>query len=193
MCPACRILAEGPRKRTNPKEEFGDNKIPLHLWPDTATLLGALALLHGALKYGRANWRPMGVKASTYYSAGRRHFAAWFEGEDLDPDSGLPHLAHVLACVAIVIDAGATGNLVDDRAYPGGYVRALAQLTPLVAKMKASAAGMPEPKHYSRADDAQMAQGRQVDAQMAQGRQVDAQMAQGRQVDAQMAQGEKKP
>ncbi|KKL55932.1 hypothetical protein LCGC14_2250470 [marine sediment metagenome] len=87
-------------KPTNPKDALGSNKVPLHLWPQTATILGAMGLLDGALKYGRSNWRAVGIRASIYYDAVDRHMSAWFEGEDNDPDSGLPHLAHALAGLA---------------------------------------------------------------------------------------------
>lgn len=42
-------------KPTNPKDAIGSNKVPMHLWPTTATIAGAMALLHGAMKYGRSN------------------------------------------------------------------------------------------------------------------------------------------
>src|SRR5436309_1036894 len=102
-------------KPTNPKQAIGSDKLPYHLWPETATILGALGLLDGALKYGRTNWRAAGVKASIYYDATRRHMTAWFEGEDIDPDSGLHHFAHALASIAILADAMAAGRLNDDR------------------------------------------------------------------------------
>lgn len=50
-------------KPTNPKDAIGSSKLPLHLWPTTATVVGCMALLDGALKYGRSNWRPGGVRA----------------------------------------------------------------------------------------------------------------------------------
>lgn len=61
---------------------------------------------------------------------------AWFEGENLDPDSGLPHLAHVLACVAILVEAQAKGNLTDDRAYPTPYRQWVEGLTPHVQALR---------------------------------------------------------
>lgn len=139
---------DGTSKPTNPKDLIGSDKIPFHLWPETATALGALAMLDGALKYGRSNFRAIGVRFSIYNDAMRRHLAALFEGEDTDPDSGLPHLAHILACAAILIDAKAAGKLNDDRAYPGGYRAHIDALTPHVKRLKEKYKDK-HPKHYT--------------------------------------------
>jgi len=69
----------------------------------------------GADKYGAFNWVETGVSAATYYEAAMRHLMQWYAGEDVDPESGQPHTAHVRACMAIVIDAEAQGVLSDDR------------------------------------------------------------------------------
>lgn len=141
-------------KPTNPKDIVGSDKIPLHMWPETATLGGALALLDGALKYGRTNWRFAGVKASIYFDAAKRHLNAWFdEGEDEDPDSGLDHLFHALASIAILIDAKAAGKLTDDRMIHGGYRKLVEELTPMVSKLKSRHQGR-NPKHYTIEDSA---------------------------------------
>ena len=134
-------------KPSNPKDIIGSNKIPLHLWPETATIYGSLGLLDGALKYGRSNFRAVGVKASIYYDACRRHLNKWFEGEEYDSDSGLPHLAHALACIAIIVDAEAAGKLTDDRNYKGGYVSLIEKMTPLVKQLKERHKDK-NPKHY---------------------------------------------
>lgn len=138
-------------KPTNPKDLIGSDKLPLHLWPQVASALGSLALLDGALKYGRSNFRAIGVRASIYKDALDRHMGAWFEGEDNDPDSGLPHLAHALACLAILADAQAAGKLNDDRQYPGGHRAAVDALTPHVARIKAKHAGKTV-QHYMKGD-----------------------------------------
>lgn len=137
------------RKNGNPKDELSTTKAPLHLWPQSATLLGSLALLDGALKYGKNNWRVAGVRASVYIDALHRHIAKWWEGQDLDPDSGLPHEAHMLACLAIIIDAKAAGKLTDDRAYPGGYIKLLEEMTPHVARLREKHKDK-APTHYTR-------------------------------------------
>ena len=134
----------------NPKDAIANGKIPMHLWPSTATAMGSLALLYGARLYGRSNWREAGVRASVYVSACQRHLAAWFENEDTDKDSGLPHLGHALACLAILVDADAAGKLTDDRQYPGGYRKLMDELTPLVAMVNEKYKDRPEPKHYDK-------------------------------------------
>lgn len=121
----------------NPKDVAASGKLPLHLWPTSATIYGTLALLEGALKYGRGNWRDRGVRASVYVDALARHVSAWFEGQDNAPDSGLPHLAHALACLAILVDAQMTGKLIDDRQFHGeGYRAFLDEATEHVARLK---------------------------------------------------------
>jgi len=70
----------------------------------------SLVLLHGARKYGRHNYRAMGVRASVYYDACMRHLMAWWEGEDIDPDSGLHHLAHARAGLGVIRDSMMQGN-----------------------------------------------------------------------------------
>jgi hypothetical protein len=140
-------------KLSNPKDIVGSNKVPLHLFPTTAIALGAMAFLEGAVKYGRSNFREVGVRSSIYYDAARRHLDSWFEGEDIDPDSGIDHLGKALACIAVLIDAKAADKLNDDRMVQGGYGAMMAQLTPLVAEIKARHADK-SPKHYTIADNA---------------------------------------
>ncbi len=139
-------------KPTNPKDAIGSDKMPIHLWPKTATVMGTLALLDGALKYGRSNWRAVGVRASIYFDALERHMTAWFEGEDIDPDSGLPHLSHALATLAIIVDAIAADRFRDDRMIKGGYRELIDAHTPDVARLKAKHDAH-NPRHYTIKDN----------------------------------------
>jgi len=109
----------------NPKDRLGARKVPLSLVPPAATAYTALAMQNGAKKYGPYNWREKKVKASVYVDAALRHILAWFDGEERDADSGVPHLGHGLACLSILVDAQETGNLVDDRPTPGPTARIL--------------------------------------------------------------------
>ncbi len=136
-------------KPTNPKDIVGSDKLPLHLWPATATAYGCLGMLDGAKKYGRANYRAVGVRASIYHDATARHLNAWFEGEEHDPDSGLPHLAHALACLAILVEAKVQGNLQDDRQFPTKYREMVTELTPHVQRVKERHSTHQNPHHYT--------------------------------------------
>lgn len=138
-------------KATNPKDALSVDKLPLHLWPLTATVEGTLAMLEGALKYGRSNFRVIGVRASVYVDAALRHLNAWIEGEDRARDSDISHLGHALACIAILVDAREAGKLVDDRNYQGGYIGMVERLTPEVKRLREKYADK-EPKHYTRED-----------------------------------------
>ena len=71
----------------------------------------------GADKYGPFNWQEAPIQASIYYDAMMRHLMAWYTGEDVDPGSksGGLHLAAVRAGAGILIDAFATGSIIDDR------------------------------------------------------------------------------
>lgn len=108
-------------KDTNPKDLVGLTKLPLRLVPPVAMARMAEALENGASKYGPHNWREFGVSASVYYEAALRHLFAWADGEDEAPDSRVHHLAHAMACLAIMFDAMEIGKLNDDRPVPGGF------------------------------------------------------------------------
>ena len=88
------------------------------------------AFRDGAAKYGPANWRIDPVSTSTYIDAAYRHIMAYFDGrEQCAADSGVHHLGHAAACLAIVIDAEAQGTLVDDRPTAGKSPEVIKQLT----------------------------------------------------------------
>jgi len=141
-------LPQGGMKPTNPKDAIAANKLPLHLWPATATAMGCIGMLEGREKYGRSNFRSLGALASVYVDALKRHMDAWMEGEDVAPDSGVPHLANALSCLAIIVDTQAAGVLTDDRNVEGGYRKLVESLTPHVARIVEMHADK-QPKHYT--------------------------------------------
>lgn len=57
----------------------------------------ARVMEHGARKYARDNWRTFAWDAAAqdeYFGAICRHLCADMAGEQIDPESGCPHLAH---------------------------------------------------------------------------------------------------
>ena len=109
-------------KDTNPKDALGIKKAPLHSVPTGPLFEVGLAFLEGARKYGSHNYREVGVRASVYYDAVMRHIMAWWEGEDVDPDSGVPHIIKAMASLFVLRDSMLMGNCIDDRPikYPTG-------------------------------------------------------------------------
>lgn len=102
-------------KDTNPKVAVGVAKVPFSTIPSGVMAELGLVMMEGARKYGRHNYRAAGVRASVYYDAALRHWTRWWEGEDLDPDSGMSHLVHAIACAAVLRDAQMVSNWSDDR------------------------------------------------------------------------------
>lgn len=102
-------------KDTNPKDAIGSRKVPTSTLPARVVAEAGLAMLEGACKYGRHNYRIAGVRASVYFDAVGRHLAAWWEGQDLDPDSGLSHITKAIAGLAVLRDSMMQGNWEDDR------------------------------------------------------------------------------
>jgi hypothetical protein len=103
------------RKDTNPKDAVGTAKVPASTVPREVIAEVGLAMMEGALKYGRHNYRVAGVRASVYFDAATRHLDAFHEGQDIDPDSGLSHLVKAIACLVVLRDSQFRDNWVDDR------------------------------------------------------------------------------
>lgn len=114
----------------NHKELTGALKPPMHLVPQSANVVESLVLRHGAEKHkGAYNWRKKGVKLTTYIGAAMRHLAALNDGEDDDPETKLPHAAHVRACMSIILDAEHVGKLEDDREHKGASAEVILKHT----------------------------------------------------------------
>ena len=99
----------------DPKGAAGALKTPLGLIPPHSMEQAALVHKFGASRYGPFNWRDTGVCASTYVNAIMRHLNAWRDGEDLDHESGISHIAHIACSCNILMDADYCGTLMDDR------------------------------------------------------------------------------
>lgn|SRR5678816_2353424 len=100
---------------SNPKDLVGRTKPPLHVIPGNVLVEVGIAMAEGAAKYGPHNWRKIPIGAAAYYDAALRHLIAWWEGEDLDPDSGISHVTKAIAGLVVLRDAQLAGTCQDDR------------------------------------------------------------------------------
>ncbi len=99
----------------NPKDLIGITKTPVSLLPTEGILHGAMAMKHGSEKYGAYNWRDKKIQYTIYLDAILRHVIQCIDREDVDKDSGLHPLAHVIAGASIVLDAIKHDCLIDNR------------------------------------------------------------------------------
>ena len=78
---------------------FSEGKYGLDQIPPEILIEYARVFDYGAEKYARDNWRA-GTDWHQFYGSALRHIYKWWLGEDIDPETGLPHLAHALWNVA---------------------------------------------------------------------------------------------
>lgn len=136
-------------KDTNPKDAIGISKAPMSTVPAAVLAEVGVAMLEGACKYGRSNFRIAGVRASVYYDATMRHLMSWWEGEDTDPDSGMSHVTKAITSLVVLRDAMIQDMCTDDR--PPRSAEFYARLNTLAAGVLARHADK-SPRHYTIAD-----------------------------------------
>lgn len=92
-------------------------KVRLSLIPSQALADMAKVLEFGAGKYGDHNWRLAGDNLTLLkiLDSLERHLLEIKKGNDIDEESGLPHIAHVLANAAFISQLTEDGTLIDDR------------------------------------------------------------------------------
>lgn len=90
------------------------DKPDLSLIPTDALFGIAAALSYGAKKYDRHNFRK-GIAYSRLVAACMRHLSVFNEGEELDSESGLSHLDHAMATLAMLKFMTVNKSDMDDR------------------------------------------------------------------------------
>lgn len=113
-------------KEENPKQpvvdwskgmKFDQEKPRFDLLDPDALEGVAKVLTFGAKKYAAHNWRN-GIAYSRVTAALMRHMAAIQRGEDIDPESGLPHIDHLGCCWMFLSNFMKTRPDLDDRWKP---------------------------------------------------------------------------
>lgn len=106
----------------DPKALAARGKLRMSVVPIEVMKDLALAMGEGADKYGVLNFRhSTDIRASTYYDATMRHLLAYWQGEDIDPDSPTNrcHLVKAMASLCVLVDAALRNeNFTDDRPRP---------------------------------------------------------------------------
>lgn len=93
---------------------YNQNKLPHHLISPFAMDELARVLQKGAEKYALRNWE-QGLKWDECVGSLMRHVNAWRRGEEVDPETGLSHMAHVLCNAMFLSHFEVTKTGTDDR------------------------------------------------------------------------------
>lgn len=103
-----------PTKTDSGAARFDTGKPRLDLISSVAINGTATILAFGACKYAANNWRK-GMDWSRCIASMLRHTFAFMGGEDLDPESGLPHIDHIACNVMFLQEYYRTHKHLDDR------------------------------------------------------------------------------
>ncbi len=97
--------------------KYDDNKPAMELLSSKALIEIAKVMGKGKEKYGSDNWRN-GLAWRRVIGAAYRHLSAFNDGEDLDPETGLSHIAHLGCCALFLLEYIQTHPELDDRYKP---------------------------------------------------------------------------
>ena len=86
-------------------QKFDGNKLQYDLVPPSLISAVADVLTFGAAKYSAHNWKSVD-DPTRYVSAMYRHLEAWRAGEEIDQESGRPHLHHAATNLSFLIELG---------------------------------------------------------------------------------------
>jgi hypothetical protein len=109
-------LCEDEDESTTPSGAIRHNKGKTRwdLLPYDALDSVAQVMTQGADKYGERNWEK-GFPWMSVFSSLMRHLFKWVRGEDLDDETGLPHLSHAACNVLFLVTFYLRKSGTDDR------------------------------------------------------------------------------
>jgi hypothetical protein len=84
--------------------KFDGGKLEYGLLPPLALEETVKVLTFGAQKYERDNWQKVPDAKRRYFDALQRHVWSWKQGEQIDPESGIHHLAHAMCCLMFLYE-----------------------------------------------------------------------------------------
>ena len=84
--------------------KYDSEKPKMNLLPPKAIVEISKVLTFGAEKYDAENWRKLDDLQNRYTAGALRHIFAHMDGEQLDPETYLSHLAHALCCLLFKLE-----------------------------------------------------------------------------------------
>ena len=84
--------------------KYDSEKPKMNLLPPKAIVEISKVLTFGAEKYDAENWRKLDDLQNRYTAGALRHIFAHMDGEELDPETNLSHLAHAMCCLLFKLE-----------------------------------------------------------------------------------------
>ena len=84
--------------------KYDSAKPKMNLLPPKAIVEISKVLTFGAEKYDAENWRKLDDLQNRYTAGALRHIFAHMDGEELDPETNLSHLAHAMCCLLFKLE-----------------------------------------------------------------------------------------
>ena len=84
--------------------KYDSEKPKMNLLPPKAMVEISKVLTFGAAKYDAENWRKLDDLQNRYTAGALRHIFAHMDGEELDPETNLSHLAHAMCCLLFKLE-----------------------------------------------------------------------------------------
>lgn len=107
-------MVDGQSSTPNVGVKHDVGKPAVQLIPPDAYLEVGKVFLHGAGEYGSRNWE-YGLAWLRVIGSVQRHTAKFLNGQDIDPDSGLCHMAHAACGCLMLLAYYLRGHGEDDR------------------------------------------------------------------------------
>ena len=104
----------------NGPDNKGD-KSRTDLIPPRALLEVGHAMKIGGRDYGERNWEA-GIAWGSLLGAAQRHQLDWLAGDDINPETGLSHLAHAAASLLMLLELVILSRGEDDRKSPEAHI-----------------------------------------------------------------------
>ncbi len=91
------------KKKILKGQKYDTGKLRWNLIPFDCLSEIIRVLMHGAKKYSEYGWKKVPRAKERYFSAAMRHLTSWWQGEKIDRESGLNHLAHAGCCLLFLM------------------------------------------------------------------------------------------
>lgn len=90
--------------------KYDGDKPRMSLVPPKAILEVAKVLTYGAKKYSAENWRKVPEAHQRYLDAALRHINQYHQGQIIDNETGINHLAHAICSLLFIVELDQLNN-----------------------------------------------------------------------------------